>query len=163
MPRWIPWLLPLSLGCKADPRLDLVLNEFMASNQETIPNEEGSYADWVELYNPADEDVSVAGLYMTDDLNEPTLHALGDIVVPAGGHLLLWADEEPQISAWHLSFKLSKDGERLALVYVDDDGNPSVIDGVEFGPQEPDVSWGRVPDGGAWQTLSVPSPGQENR
>ncbi|MEN6578880.1 MAG: PEP/pyruvate-binding domain-containing protein [Phycisphaerales bacterium] len=52
----------------------LVLNEVMADNEQTIedPCESGEYPDWIELYNASDEVILLNGLYLTDDLNEPT-------------------------------------------------------------------------------------------
>ncbi len=52
----------------------LVINEIMAANRHTIedPCESGEYPDWIELYNASDETIVLNGLYLTDDLNEPT-------------------------------------------------------------------------------------------
>lgn len=52
----------------------LVINEFMADNKTTLedPCDPGQYADWIELYNASDEIVTLNGLYLTDDANDPT-------------------------------------------------------------------------------------------
>jgi len=52
----------------------LVINEFMASNRQTIedPDEAGQYPDWIELYNASDTPIILNGMYLTDDVNEPT-------------------------------------------------------------------------------------------
>ena len=46
----------------------------MAANDTTIedPDEAGQYPDWIELYNASDETITLNGLYLTDDTNEPT-------------------------------------------------------------------------------------------
>ena len=46
----------------------------MADNKRTIedPCEAGEYPDWIELYNASDEPVALNGMYLTDDVNEPT-------------------------------------------------------------------------------------------
>ena len=51
----------------------LVINEFMADNGTTIedPGEPGEYPDWIELFNASDETITLSGLYMTDDINQP--------------------------------------------------------------------------------------------
>jgi hypothetical protein len=56
----------------------LVINELMADNKKTIqdPAEPGEYPDWIELYNGSDETVILNGLFLTDDLNEPTKWAI---------------------------------------------------------------------------------------
>ncbi len=52
----------------------LSINELMADNEQTVedPGASGKYPDWIELYNASDEAVSVNGMYLTDDVNEPT-------------------------------------------------------------------------------------------
>jgi len=52
----------------------LVINEFMADNKSTIedPAESGEYPDWIELYNGTSDTVILSGMFLTDDLNDPT-------------------------------------------------------------------------------------------
>ncbi|MBN1361191.1 MAG: hypothetical protein JW993_11385 [Sedimentisphaerales bacterium] len=52
----------------------LVINEFMAWNKVTIqdPDEVYENPDWIELYNGSDQPVTLSGLFLTDDLDEPT-------------------------------------------------------------------------------------------
>jgi len=52
----------------------LVINEFMADNKTGIedPDEAGEHADWIELYNGSDQTVTLSGLFLTDDLSDPT-------------------------------------------------------------------------------------------
>lgn len=52
----------------------LVINEIMALNRKTIedPNRPGQYPDWIELYNTSDSPIVLNGLYLTDDVNNPT-------------------------------------------------------------------------------------------
>ena len=140
----------------------LFINEFMAANETIIPNEDGDYVDWVELYNASGEAISLEGLYVTDDLDEPLAHPLPMLTVPANGYLLLWADKEVELGDYHLPFALEKNGEELGLSYIDSSGNPVLLDGVAFGMQADDISWARIPDGGEWSEQATPSPGEEN-
>ena len=52
----------------------LVINEFMADNKSTIedPAESGEYPDWIELYNGTSDTIILSGMFLTDDLNDPT-------------------------------------------------------------------------------------------
>ncbi len=52
----------------------LVINEFMADNERTIedPCEAGEYPDWIELYSASDSPITLNGMYLTDDVNDPT-------------------------------------------------------------------------------------------
>ena len=107
--------------------------------------------------------MDLGGMYLTDDLNEPTKWRIPDgVVIPAGGYLLLWADDDAQQGDMHVAFKLSTEGEEIGLFNTDESGR-AAIDTVTFGPQTADVSYGRSPDGSdVWQTFSAPTPGQPN-
>ena len=63
----------------------LFINEFMASNDSTLPDpdEESEYPDWIEIYNAAPFAVNMGGMYLTDDLSEPTKYRIPDDVTVA--------------------------------------------------------------------------------
>ena len=44
-----------------------VINEFMASNHNTINDEDGASSDWIEIYNPSDQSLNLDGYFLTDD------------------------------------------------------------------------------------------------
>jgi len=136
------------------------INEFLASNASVNTDEWGEYEDWVELYNAGDIPIDVGGMVLTDDLSRPTKWRIpGGTVIPAGGFLLVWTDDDESDGPLHTNFHLSKDGEEIGL--FDHDG--ARIDSVVFGPQATDVSMGRTPDGGAaWTTFDPPTPGKSN-
>jgi hypothetical protein len=50
----------------------LFINEFMADNTSTIQDEYSEYDDWFEIYNASDTAIDLGGMYLTDDLNNPT-------------------------------------------------------------------------------------------
>jgi spore coat protein CotH len=141
----------------------LFINEFLASNDSVNQDETGAYEDWVELYNGGTESLDVGGMYLTDDLSRPTKWRLPDgTVIPAGGFLLIWTDDDEEDGPLHAGFKLSKDGEEIGLFDRDSAAN-TLIDSVVFGPQATDVSTGRSPDGGeTWTTFDLPTPGGRN-
>lgn len=139
---------------------DLYINELMASNQTTIADEGGAWADWFELYNPGSSDLSLAGWTVSDDLDEPDKHQLDSVLsVPAGGFLLLWADDDEEQGPNHVGFNLDADGEELAIY----DAAGTRIDAVTFEAQVTDVSAARRPDGGSSWVLADPAtPGTSN-
>ena len=60
--------LPAALGEEA-PSTDLTairINEFMASNSETLEDQNGETPDWIELYNTSDRPVNLQGLCLSD-------------------------------------------------------------------------------------------------
>ncbi|NGO39706.1 hypothetical protein G4L39_09915 [Limisphaera ngatamarikiensis] len=148
------------------PVIQVRINEFMASNTRTIADPaDGDYDDWFELYNAGTNEVDLAGYYLTDNLLNPTKYRIPPgVKIPAGGFLLVWADEEThqngQGPGLHVNFKLSASGEALGLFAPDG----SVVDSFTFGPQKPDVSQGRYPDGADLPLveLSRPTPGAPN-
>jgi hypothetical protein len=50
----------------------LVINEVMASNNSGVTDPQNEYDDWIEIYNAGTIAVDVAGMYVTDDLGDPT-------------------------------------------------------------------------------------------
>jgi spore coat protein CotH len=123
---------------------EIVINEFLAKNNNDTINEYGSHEDWIELFNNTDEARSLFGLYLTDDFANPDKFPLPEnTVIQPKGYLIIWADEEDTTTNIHSNFKLSADGEEIML----SDGGQTVIDSLTYGPQTADVSTGRCPDG----------------
>lgn len=145
----------------------VVINEFMAANSAAYADPQGDYDDWIELYNAGVTAVNVGGMYITDDLTSPTKHRIptgfpAQTTIPAGGRLILWADNEPLDGPLHVTFKLNADpGEAIGLFAAD---GVTPINTITFGVQTPNVSFGRFPDGSTveWRFYSPPSPGGPN-
>jgi CotH kinase protein/Lamin Tail Domain len=141
------------------------LSEWGASNTGSVLDPaDGKADDWLELFNPSAEAVSLAGWRLSDSTPTPTTFIFpAGFNLPAGGYLLGWCDEEPvQSSApnsLHLPSKLSANGETLTLTAPDG----TVVDTVTFGPQVSDISQGRL-DGSttAMAFLTSPSAGAAN-
>ena len=49
---------------------EVVINEIMSANGNTIMDDFGDYSDWVELYNSSSETISVYQWCLSDDENE---------------------------------------------------------------------------------------------
>ncbi|HRS09482.1 MAG TPA: lamin tail domain-containing protein [Sedimentisphaerales bacterium] len=139
---------------------DVCINEIMAANDLAVRDPQGGYDDWIELFNPADVPAGIGGLYLTDDLDDPTKWRLpAGTVIPAKGYLVVWADGDVGDAGLHADLALNASGDRIAL--FDRDGG-TLIDSVRFGRQRADVSFGRDPDGSNdWVTLT-PTPGASN-
>lgn len=137
----------------------------MASNKATLADPQGQFDDWIELYNPGNNPVSVAGLYLTDDRAVPRKwqfppRSVNATTIGAKGYLLVWADGDVSDPGLHASFRLGSDGDQVYLYGAD---GVTLIDSLKFGPQTADVSFGRYPDGDATlQFFSTPTPGKAN-
>lgn len=122
----------------------VVISEFMASNGQTLADEDGDFSDWIELYNTGSVTVNLDGWYLTDNASQLTKWRLPAVNLPAKGILLVFASSKNRAVAGaelHTSFSLSAGGEYLALIRPD-----GVTVEYAFAPQFPeqfrDVSYG---------------------
>lgn len=144
----------------------LKINEFLASNDAANTDPLGGNDDWIEIYNAGTVPVDIGGMYITDDLSDPTSWQIptgfaDSTTIQPGCFLILWADKESEQGVLHVEIKLSGDGEQIGL-YASD--GVTVIDSLSFGAQTEDISLGRLHDGGdMWDYFSNPTPGYTNR
>jgi len=179
----VKWLIILAvglfllMGCSDDDStgpddvIELVINEFMASNDYGPVDENGDHDDWIEIYNAGNVAVDIGGMYVTDNLEELMTSQIPDTdpaltTIQPGGYLVLWADKEPEQGILHLDdVKLSGGGEDIGLVDVD---GTSILDSYTYEEQTTDISMGLATDGGdTWAFYgegydSMPSPGASN-
>ncbi|WP_235296531.1 CotH kinase family protein [Portibacter marinus] len=150
----------LPLG--SEPGAHPVINELMASNAESVADEDGEFDDWIELFYNGDQTIDLSPFSLTDDEDNPGKGPLDASLLEPDGYVTIWADEDGAQGDGHANFKLSKDGEFLGLYYLDK-GVYFVVDSLTFPPQETDISYGRLPNGtGAFQTLPSVTYGYSN-
>ena len=163
-------LTDFALSADHQTGIPLAINEVMASNGSTIHDPQGQYDDWIEIYNFGSEAVNIGGMYLTDDLTDPTKWQIptnnpSDTTIPAHGYLLIWADKNITDTGLHADFKLDAMGEELGLFDTSTSGMDGVtlIDYVILDEQTADISYGRYPDGSDNLFFLVsPTPGTEN-
>jgi len=141
----------------------VLINEFLADNESVNQDEAGEYDDWLELYNADAVTVTLEGMYLTDDLSEPTKWQFpAGTTIPPNGYLLVWCDRDTGQGPLHADFKLNRDGEEIGL-FADDAHGLVPLDRLVFGPQLEDISYGRLPDGAdTWDFIAPPTPGVSN-
>ena len=113
----------------------LVINEFMAANAQVWFDLDGDSSDWLEIYNPTTAAVDLDGWYLTDDDDNLTKWQFPDVTLAEDDYLVVFASEKDRRVAGsdlHTNFKLTQDGEYLAL--VDPDGQTVVH---EYAPAYP--------------------------
>jgi len=138
------------------------LNEILADNRTTNQDEALEFDDWAELFNASSDTVQLGGMYLTDNFANPRLWTLPDTSIAPGEFLLIWTDNDPEQGALHTNFGLSALGEEIGL-YDTSDYFFAVIDTFSFGPQMPDTSYGRYPDGSENLVfMDTPTPGGSN-
>jgi len=133
---------------------DVVLNEFMADNENGEVDEAGEIEDWLELYNNTNAPVSLFGLYLSDDPANRNKWAFpANLSIPANGFLIVWLDNDDLQGPLHANFKLAAGGETILL----SNGTSTVLDEISFGQQLPDVTYGRYPNGTGSFTFLPPT------
>lgn len=149
---------PVIIELNAISTSEIIINEWMNNNKFGLIDKDGDISDWIELYNPTEEDVSLNGYALSDSCNDlfkwffPT-----DTIIPAHGYLLIYASSKNDIISdeIHTNFSLGQD-EALYLV----EQNGSIADSVALEYLSGNVSKGRVEDGYGY--FYLPTPGSEN-
>jgi hypothetical protein len=140
----------------------VAINEFMASNGQTMADEDGDFSDWIELYNSSDQSVALAGFGLSDNLSSPFRWVFPDIELESGGYLLVWASGKDRTnpgSPLHTNFSISAGGEPLLLSHP----TQGLLDQVGAIAVPRDISYGRQPNGaGDWYFFDQATPGSSN-
>ena len=156
-------LLSTMTGSYAAPRI----TEFMASNVTRLADEEGDFSDWIEVHNPDNVAVSLAGYHLTDDAANLDKWTFPAVTLAPDELLVVFAsgkNRDDPAARLHTNFRLSADGDYLALVAPD--GTTVVSD---FAPSYPaqiqNRSFGLAPlaDDPVWSFFSTPTPGKPNK
>lgn len=129
-------------------RENVLISEFVADSYRSFKDEDNDYPDWIELANTGTTDVNLRGWSLTDEEAKPRKWVFGDAILPANGYLVVFASEKDKTNLTartklHTNFKLSDEGEYLALVAPD--GEIVSAFAPKFPAQRTDVSFGRVP------------------
>ena len=154
----VPVSSPLNLGTLescAQPITTVVINEFMASNDTTLADEDGEFEDWIEIHNTGTEPLDLAGWTLTDDAADLTQWTFPSVVLQADEYLVVFSsgkDRAVSGGELHTNFGLRAGGEYLALVSPQGE----IVSEFDFPQQTGDVSF----DGTHFFTS--PTPGDEN-
>ena len=167
-PMWTTFTIPtprVTNALQIISPANVVINEAQSDNFITYADGAGEFEDWVELHNPTNAPIDISGYYMSDRLDRPMKWQVpstaGDsTVIPPGGFLVLFADENGSQGWNHMNFKLSSLGEPIALRSPD---GFSVADSVFMPSIMQDRSWGRQFDAHPdWVEFFIPTPDASN-
>jgi hypothetical protein len=121
--------------------LPVVVNESYSRGVATDP-------DWIEIYNPNDAPVTIAGYKIYDtggnSGTKPKMEFPAGAVVPGKGHYVIVVDVSDEFG-----FGLSSGGDEVWL----ENAAGTVIDNVAIPAMETTQSYGRFPDGSATMKL----------
>jgi hypothetical protein len=124
------------------------INEFQSTSDFGGPD------DWVEFYNRGTAAYDLSGCFLSDQRGDNTKWTFpqGAILNP-GEYLVVYEDV--------LNFGWSSEGGDVIMLTAPD--STTGLDFYDFGPQVPDKSQGRYPDGVAhWTRFSIPTKGSAN-
>lgn len=137
----------------ADILPPVFLNEIMPGSG--IHKDEFNDADdYVEIYNDTDNDIDMAGWFISDNPVMPDKyefpHSSSAITtIPAKGRIVVWLDNEPWQGVLHTNFSLNKAGEILVLSKRKSGQNGfETVDIVRFPAIDDALTYSRYPDGG---------------
>jgi len=138
----------------------LVISEIMAANASALPDDHGTFADWVEIANTSDAPINLEGVTMSDRSDKAIFLFPAHVLQP-GEKVVVFCDDFNQNTldngAYHAKFKLSSIGESVFIF------TPTgyVIDSVEFPTLNTNEVYARMEDGTFSRTDQY-SPGFDN-
>jgi len=143
----------------------VILSEMMADNETTLADNFGRFSDWIEIRNLADTPCHLQGWFLTDNRKVPNKWAFPNVTLEARGMLIVFASERnltDNPNALHTNFKLSGEGEYLALIKPDG----TIAHEVIYPSMGNDESWGMTALPGeetlVAALLDEPTPGLPN-
>lgn len=139
------------------------VNEILASNLNGSVDELLQHEDWLELRNRDIVPVDLGGMFLSDNLDRSQVFKIPpSTVIPPGGYLVFWCDNDVSQGPLHTSFKLTKSDGRIGLFDTVDHGN-TLVHGFYYGLQNTDVSFGFLPDDSdAPDYIATPTPSTPN-
>ena len=138
----------------------LVINEVMASNAGEVMSPAINFDSWIEVYNPDDVGVNLAGMYLSNDAGNPQLWQMpNDMgIIPAKGFKVIWLGSN-EIKSNQAPFKLDCDGGTIIL----SDRNGTVITKQNYPEAMSRTAYARKTDGGnEWGWTATPTPEATN-
>jgi hypothetical protein len=140
-------ILVLQTACKKPDKpteSDIVLNELLPVNTSTVPDQNGEFDDWIELYNLSGSAKDISGYFLSDNKDHFSKWEFpSGTSIPGNGYLIIWADNDSAQVGLHANFKLSSQGEEVLLSTPDG----TLIDKVIYPGQTLELSFSRNPDG----------------
>ncbi len=138
----------------------IVINELMASNAGSVMSPAINFDSWMELYNPTEQPISLAGMHLSDDAaNLKRWQMPADVgTIPAKGYLVVWLGSS-DIKSNQAPFKLDCDGGTIYL----SDSEGTLVTSVDYPEALSRTAYARTTDGGEeWGWTANPTPGKSN-
>jgi hypothetical protein len=140
----------------------LRITEILAVNDAVNQDEAGEYDDWLEIHNEDNVSVNIGGMFVSNSFGDPRQFQLPSLNLATDEYVIVWTDNDVSQGSLHANFKLSSEGETVALFETVDHGNV-LIHGWKFGIMRADISMGFKPmNTNTPEYLLNPTPGASN-
>lgn len=144
----------------ADSTPSLRINELLVSNTAAHANG-ATFPDVIELHNADSSALDLAGMRLGDSDDSTAYTFPAGASIPAGGYLLVYADEADDEAGFHTGFALDSEGDEVFL-YDSASNNGALIDTLKFGYQITDLTLSRSADDASTWVLTAPTLGAAN-
>ncbi|NMD37524.1 MAG: hypothetical protein GYA87_02440 [Christensenellaceae bacterium] len=137
----------------------LLISEVMSINTSAVPDENGEFNDYIEVFNASDRDINMRGVGLSDR-SDRIKFLFPDFELKSGEYTIVFASNKNRAtvgSPFHAKFKLSSLGETIYLF----DPNAFVINSMAFPILASNESYQLGNDGKYFSTDSY-SPGFPN-
>ena len=137
----------------------LRINEVCSDNGFAV-NEWFKKGDWIEIYNPTDQEVNMKGMMLSDTPDRPDRFVIDqDYTVPARGYAVIWCDKQESQGWLHAPFKLDNSDSMVLLTASDG----TWTDVFHYCRLRSSQSVGLYPDGGIESfVMNAPTIGRRN-
>lgn len=143
----------------------LFINEVQTQNVSSHDDPELEFDQWFEIFNPNDHQVNLANYYLSINGNPLQWQVPGTrparTVIPPGGFLLIWCDNDLADDVNHVPFSLPVSGATITITGPD---GTTPVDSYTYGLIPVDQSYGRQSDGSSSSIIfSTPTPSVTNQ
>ena len=123
---------------------DVIISEILATNESLPKDDQGNRSDWIEIYNQSTKNVNLRNWKLESGDFPRVTWQFPSFIISSGQRMLIYAsgrDRKFPNQPLHTNFRLSSEGEYLALVQPN--GEIATEFSPAYPPQKPDISFAR--------------------
>jgi hypothetical protein len=143
----------------------VVINEYSASNLNTILDNYSRNEDWMELYNTGTSVFDLSGYFLSDNPADSAKWQFPEnVTIPANGFIKVWLSGRDEVAGghYHTNFKLTQTKANPDHIVLT---SPSgiILESVQIQITQKGHSRGKKPNGTEnWEIFTNPTPGTTN-
>ncbi len=135
-----------------------IISEVMAANRDALAATDGEYYDWIEVFNPTENNINLAGFSLSDTMDKPNRYVFPDKVLKPGEFAIVFASGGALKDPFHAEFRISSKGEDLFLF----DAHNNLKDQVNVAHLSPNTTYAREIATNTWVKKERYTPGFYN-